>query len=59
MRVRFPQSSRDEQNGTHHSHFAHARYDFRMIDRILNWGESENKIKSEILQIPAANLKTK
>ena len=39
MRVRFQQSSRHGQNGTNHSHFAHARYGFRMIDRFLNWGD--------------------
>ena len=39
MRVRFQQESRHGQNGTNHSHFTHARYGFRMIDRFLNWGD--------------------
>ena len=37
--MRFPSSSRHGQNSMNPSHFAHARYGFRMIDRFLYWGD--------------------
>ena len=39
MRMHLPPSSRHEQNSMNPSHFAHARYGFRMIDRFLYWGD--------------------
>ena len=37
--MRFPPSSRHRQNSMNPSHFAHARYGFRLIDRFLYWGD--------------------
>ena len=37
--MRFPPSSRHRQNSMNPSHFAHASYGFRMIDRFLYWGD--------------------
>ena len=43
--MRFPPPSRHGHNNMNPSHFAHARYGFRMIDRFLYWGD-HGKIKS-------------
>ena len=62
--MRFPPSSRHRQNSMNPSHFAHARYGFRLIDRFLYWGDhhfpKSGKIKGSCqppLLDPLATLK--